>query len=357
MSKSPLRPLPALDERQREILAAVIRDYILSAQPVASNALVQRYGLRVSSATVRSELAVLEEAGLLMHPHTSAGRVPTDLGYRYFIESLMSSAELGADERVTVSHQFQQAQHDLADWLRLAASTLARLSASAAIVTPPAAERAGVRHVEVVPIQEQRALLIVVLDGGAVRQQLLDLDRTVSTEELRRVSARLTDVLAGATSARVRELAALERGVGVDVAAAVARLLEEYDGGRATEIYYDGVQNIIAQPEFARNERVRGLLGLLEDRTRLAAVLPASIEEDDILVAIGSEHQLEPLKGCSLVFGRYGAGTPFIGLVGIVGPTRMDYARSIGAVRYVGALMSDLLRVVEGTWIGQAKHE
>lgn len=351
MLKSQVGPLPLLDERQQTVLAAVVHEYILTAQPVGSAALVRRYRMPVSSATVRSVLAALEDAGLLMHPHTSAGRVPTDLGYRYFIETLMASPVLAADEQVTVSHQFQQAQRDFAEWLRLAASTLARLTAEAAIVTPPAASQTALRHVEVVPIQGVRALLVGVLEGGVVRQRLLELDRIVPTDELRALSSRLSDQLGGATAARARAAAAGERGVAAVVVAELATLLEEHDAARTREIYYDGVQNILAQPEFSANERIRDLLGLLEDRTRLSGLLPVSLDhDDDVLVAIGSEHQLEPLAGCSLVLGRYGAGTAFVGYVGVVGPTRMDYARSIGAVRYVGGLMTDLVRVVEGSW-------
>jgi heat-inducible transcriptional repressor len=133
--------LPELADRQREILRAVIREFISTAQPVASGALVRRYALPVSSATVRNELAELEDLGLLTHPHTSAGRVPTDLGYRYFIESLMPDTALQPAEQLTVSHQFQQAQRDSAQWLRLAASTLARLTAEASIVTQPAGRK------------------------------------------------------------------------------------------------------------------------------------------------------------------------------------------------------------------------
>src|SRR6266540_6336327 len=161
--------LPKLGDRQRDLLRAVIREYIATAQPVASAALVRQYRLDVSSATVRNELAVLEELGLLTHPHTSAGRVPTDLGYRFFIESLMSGAALQPQEQVTVSHQFQQAHQDSAEWLRLAASSLARLTAEASIVTPLIGGRSTLKHVEAVPIQERRVLLVAVLDGGAVR--------------------------------------------------------------------------------------------------------------------------------------------------------------------------------------------
>src|SRR5881296_3740138 len=167
--------LPQLGDRQRDLLRAVIREYIATAQPVASAALVRKYRLHLSSATVRNELATLEEFGLLTHPHTSSGRVPTDLGYRYFIESLMPRPGLGREEQLTVSHQFGQATSDTSEWLRLAASILARLTAEASIVTPLGAKRAVLRHVEAVPIDERRVLVIAVLEGGTVRQQLVEL--------------------------------------------------------------------------------------------------------------------------------------------------------------------------------------
>jgi len=340
--------LPQLGDRQRDLLRAVIREYIATAQPVASAALVRKYRLDLSSATVRNELAALEEFGLLMHPHTSAGRVPTDLGYRYFIESLMPRPSLQPEEQVTVSHQFQQALSNTSEWLRLAASTLARLTTEAAIVTPPAVGRATLRHVEVIPISERRALVVVVFEGGAVAQQLLDLRIATTPDQLRSLSARLTEALATRDAAGVRSATAGETGVNAEVAAAIARALDEHDAARTHDVYTDGIQNILAQPEFAAGGRMRDMLRLLEDHTRLVDLLPPTLGDDEVHIAIGSEHRLEPLRGCSLVFGRYGGGTEYLGYVGVVGPTRMDYARTIGAVRYVGSLMSDLVRVMEG---------
>jgi len=342
------KAFPELAERQRALLAAVVQEYIATAEPVASGQLVRRYTLDVSSATVRSELATLEELGLLTHPHTSSGRVPTDLGYRYFIESLMPRPGLRPDEQLTVSHQFGQATSDTSEWLRLAASILARLTAEASIVTPLGAKRAALRHVEAVPIQERRVLVIAVLEGGTVRQQLVELREPVAPERLRLLSARLTRTLAGADGGRVRAAQDAESGGEKEVVATLARIVADYDSSRAHDVYFDGFQNILAQPEFAERERTREMLRLLEDRTRLAEILPGDLGAGEVHVAIGSEHRLALLRDCSLVFGRYGSGPDAVGLVGIVGPTRMDYARSIGAVRYVGSLMSDLVRVMEG---------
>src|SRR6058998_1771990 len=191
------KALPALAERQRDLLRAVIREYIATAEPVASAALVRRYGLDVSSATVRNALAALEELGLLTHPHTSAGRVPTDLGYRYFIESLMPHPSLLPAEQLTVSHQFQQAMSNTAE---------------AAIVTPPSPTRSLLKHVEAVPISERRVLLVAVLDGGAVHQQLVELSEPVTTEHLRRLSSRLTETLGTSDASVVRASMGMETG-------------------------------------------------------------------------------------------------------------------------------------------------
>ena len=343
--------LPDLADRQREILRAVIHEFISTAQPVASGALVRRYALPVSSATVRSELAELEDLGLLTHPHTSAGRVPTDLGYRYFIQSLMPDPALQLDEQLTVSHQFQQAQRDTADWLRLAASTLARLTAEASIVTQPAGTRSALKHVQAVPIHERRVLIVAVLEGGTVRQQLVDLEQPATADELRALGQRLTDTRHGADAAALLKAADQEQGIARQIVRALAGMLAETEAARASDVYYDGIQNILAQPEFGAGDpaRLREMVALLEDRTRLAELLPPVIGEGEVHVAIGAENRVEPLLDCSLVFGRYGgSSTGVVGYVGSVGPRRMDYARSIGAVSFVGRLMSDLVRVVEG---------
>lgn len=335
-----------LGDRQRRLLRAVIHEYIRSAQPVASEALVRRYRLGVSSATVRNDLALLEDQGLLTHPHTSAGRIPTAAGYRYFIESLMDRADLEASEEMMVRHQFHQLL-DTSQWIRLAVSVLARLSRGASLATMPRAEHARVKHLETIPILDQRALVVAVLDGGVVRQQVLELPAPQVSADLRATSARLSDALAGKDAPATRELASRETGHARAVAEAVARVLEEEDHAQSRDVYYDGVLNLLRQPEFTSSEALREMFGVLEDRMLLAGILPASLGAGEVSVRIGDENPLEPLRHFSLVLGRYGTDSGSSGYVGIVGPTRMDYARSIGAVRYVGGLMTELLRTVD----------
>jgi heat-inducible transcriptional repressor len=195
-------------------------------------------------------------------------------------------------------------------------------------------------------VHERRILLVAVFEGGQVRQQLLELSAPISAEHLRMLSSRLTEALADADAERVRDVAANETGAAADVTRALARLLDEHDAWHARDVYVDGFQNILAKPEFSQTLRGREMLKLFEDHTRLAEILPLELGAGDVHVSIGSEHRLEPLRDCSFIVGRY--GTDAVGFVGVLGPTRMDYARSIGAVRYVGSLMSDLVRVMEG---------
>ena len=277
MSKKPDSVVfPELDQRARDLLAAVIREHIATAEPVASAQLVRTYHLDVSPATVRNELADLEELGLLTHPHTSAGRVPTDLGYRYFIESLMPMSGLRAEEQVTVSHQFQQALTDTGAWLRVAASSLARLTAEASLVTPPAAKRATLKHLEVVPIHERRVLLVAVLDGGAVRQQVLELGTPTTPEHLHALSARLTDSLASANAAAMQQCVESEKGADAAVVRALIRILEEHDAfprcqerglvrpvGHPVQVPLDAADKIAAvvQSRTERRSRDRSIVG------------------------------------------------------------------------------------------------
>jgi heat-inducible transcriptional repressor len=254
------------------------------------------------------------------------------------------------EEQLTVSHQFQQAQRDTAQWLRLAASTLARLSAEASIVTPASGSTSVLKHIDVVPIQERRVLLVAVLEGGAVRQQLLDLELPAQPDELRAVGQRLTDLHHGGNTTTIAAAVGNERGAARQIAQALSRMLAETEAARAHDVYYDGIQNILAQPEFGMGDpgRLREMVALLEDRTRVTELLPPGIGEGEVHIAIGAENRVEPLLDCSLVFGRYGGSNGVIGYVGIVGPRRMDYARSIGAVTFIGRLMTDLVRAVEG---------
>ena len=216
-----------LTSRQQLILGLVIREYVASeteaedgsrrVQPIGSKMLVERYNLDLSPATIRNELAKLEDQGYLMHPHTSAGRVPTDSGYRYFVETLMGDTDLPPEERYTIAHQFHQARFDLEQWMKLAASVLARTSGSAAIITPPRAAEAHLKHMQLISTQGRLVLLILVLMDGAIKQEMLTLADPLPQTELDAVSSRLNALFNNRTAdeikKRLAEFSALENDV------------------------------------------------------------------------------------------------------------------------------------------------
>jgi heat-inducible transcriptional repressor len=336
-----------LTHRQQLILGLVIREYISAAQPVGSKT-IEQYGLGVSSATIRNEMVVLEEHGYLTHPHTSAGRVPTELGYRYFVERLMRESRMPADERRTIRHQFHQVGVDLEQWMRLAASVLARSAQSAAVVTSLRTEQCRLKHLELIAIQETMILLIVVLEGGVVRQQVLTLDEPVNQDTLRQITNRLNDLCSGVYAPGVRtrrqQVGAFEQ----QVLNVVSQIMQSVDDQGGLRLYRDGLLNILHQPEFSVPESARQVVHLLEDRTLLEGLLTEMLEVGGVQVIIGGEGRWNELKECSLVISPYGVSGEAKGALGVMGPMRMPYSRAISTVRYVAGLMSDLFRDLYG---------
>jgi len=336
-----------LTPRQQLILGLVVRDYVASAQPVGSRT-VEAYGLGVSSATIRNEMAHLEELGYLAQPHTSAGRVPTEKGYRYFVERLMRESHLGVEEQRTIRHQFHQVGVDLEQWMRLAASVLARTVQSAAVVTSLRMEQSRLRHLELISIHETMALLIIVLEGGIVRQQMLALEEPVNQDTLKQIANRLNDLCSGASANRIAlrrsQLGATEQQV-LDV---VVSNMRRVDDQTDLHLYRDGLVHILHQPEFSMPESARNVVHLLEDRTLLEDLLTEMLEVGGVQVVIGGEGRWNELKECSLVVSPYGVSGEARGALGVMGPMRMSYSRAISTVRYVAGLLSDLFREVYG---------
>ncbi len=336
-----------LTARQEHILAFVVKAYVENVQPVGSETL-RRRGLGVSSATIRNELAALEDAGYLMHPHTSAGRIPTEKGYRYFVESLMDDFELPPVEQRMISHQFHQVTLDIDQWMRLSAAVLAHASHSAALVTAPQSTRCRFKHVQLVVISEQVALLVLVLQEGAIKQQMLSLAEPVAQEELTRASNRLNDHFAGLNFDQIHStvlpLSAFESGV-VKV---ITDLMRQIDSRSSHDVYRDGIMDILRQPEFSAIGRMQALLEMLEQRTTLETMLSELAPERGVQVVIGGESQYDAMSDYSMVLSRYGLPGEASGIVGVLGPVRMHYPRTIGVVRYVASLLDDLMGQMYG---------
>jgi heat-inducible transcriptional repressor len=345
------RPAFELTDRQRSILRAVVEDYVTTAMPVGSKALVNRYRLGVSPATVRSGMAELEAMGLLTHPHTSAGRVPSDLGYRLYVESLMREAELDRTDQLMIRHQFAQVQLTSNEWLRLAASILAGSTRSASVVTPARSRRARFGHVQLVALGDGTRLLVLVLADGNVEQRRIDraaLERrlsgvTLDQATLDHAAMTLNAELAGLSGPQVRRRRPRLDGLADAVAETVASMLEEADSVVVEDVFTDGIIHVLEQPEFAEGSKLRPILEVIQRSDFLQQLLPVLTRHGGVHVIIGHENSNDAMHEVSLVFAPYGSPGEALGMLGVLGPTRMPYPRAIPTVRYLSTLMNELI--------------
>ncbi len=348
-----------LDTRAAAILRAVIEEYVTSASPVGSALLVERYGLGVSSATVRGILAELEAAGLLAHPYTSSGRIPTDAGYRLYVETIVDSgAPLPPVEQLMIRHQFGQVEFASEQWFRLAATTLASLTRVAGLATAAKPVAARVRRIDLVALGERMVSLILVMREGTIRQALMTFDAPADQPALSRVAGLLNERLLDRTAEGVERWLMVEQaraeadpavaadetlGLARRVAERIALTVRDFDSVTVQEVYSDGLLNVMDAPEFAASSKLRRVFSALENRAYLGDLLALVAESGRIHVFIGAENRPAEMREVSLVLAPYGRPGRAIGVVGVLGPTRMAYPQAIGTVGFVSGLMNELV--------------
>lgn len=338
-----------LSERQKLILALVIHDYIETAQPVGSIRLVERFQLGFSSATVRNEMVALTEEEYLRQPHTSAGRVPTEEGYRYFVRQLIGHTDLPVPTKRMITHQFYQAGHDVDQWMRLAASVLAHQSQAASLVTAPHQERARFKHLELIATHGRQVLMVLVMAGGEVHQQMLALAEPVGQERLSATATRFNELAQGMDVEGLASLNIQFDSLEKDILKLAQDEMSRSGTGFAGEVYRDGLANVLAEPESAEYDVARRALRLLEERSMLEDLLSRTVLSSGVggvQVLIGGEGTWEELRECSMVLARYGEPGLATGTLGVIGPIRMAYGRTISTVRFVANLLSDLVAEV-----------
>ena len=338
--------MPELTERQKTLLLLIIRDYIESAQPVGSKRLVEHYHINLSSATIRNEMAALTEMGYLRQPHTSAGRVPSEEGYRYFVSQMMNKAELPEAVQATIAHQFHQSRPDVDQWMTLAASILAHQSQGVSVVTAPHTDKAKYKHVELISTQGREVLMVLVLVGGEVSQQILTLAEPVSQERLSQTAARLNKLLSGLAVDAMAALPARSDALDQDILTLIVQDFRRAANRVSGEIYTDGLTNVLGEPEFAESDEARRALRIFGERSTLEELIARTAINSNVgglQVLIGGEGGWEELRQCSMIIARYGVPGLATGTLGVLGPMRMSYARTIPTVRYVAGLLSDLV--------------
>ncbi len=336
-----------LTRRRGKILSIIIGEYISKGVPVSSE-VVAKKGLGVSPATVRNEMMELEEEGYIVQPHTSAGRIPTEKGYRHYIESLMSYARLSWDEQFLIRHQFHQVERAVEEWTHLAAAILSGMVHNVALVTLPKPVEARLKHLELVSLQELLVLLVIVLKEAKLRQQMLTLEENVSQEELSASARKLTSAYAGLTASEIADKDLKLSPVEEQVMKIVSELMRDEEGKEYEEPYIDGLRHMLRQPEFASRDKIAAIMEMLEQKSLLKSFLPRVLTGEGVRVVIGRENKENVMRDCSVILTRYGIPGEVGGAIGVMGPTRMEYQRAIPTVSFLSTVMSELVSELYG---------
>jgi heat-inducible transcriptional repressor len=332
-----------LNERARQVLQAVLFEYTVTAEPVGSRQIARKYALGLSPATIRNTMADLEELGYLGQPHTSAGRVPTDKAYRYYVDSLMGTTQIGRPEALRLQRQMAGPRTELDDLMESTSAQLSALSHYAAVILAPPLQHTRLERVDLIPVTGERALVSLATETGWGTSRILTLDEPLSTAELREIARVLTERFGGLTFQEIRGRLA-EPGAPVEAdrvargAAAVARKVFASLWDR--NIYIGGTTNILDHPEFADIQAMKAILRTFEEKRQLIEILSSRVERDGVQVVIGSEMPFQEMQETSLVAACYKYRERVLGVLGVVGPRRMPYAKIVPLVEYTARLVS-----------------
>jgi heat-inducible transcriptional repressor len=334
--------LPELTNRQEEILSYIVRAYTQTPEPISSQRLADIYNLGISSATIRNEMSVLEEKGYIVAPHTSAGRIPTESGYRYFVSRIIDSTDLPLTEQKHIEEKFQSLPLATEQWMRLAANVLSRTAQTASLVTPPVSETSRFKHVELVGVQGRLVLMVLILHGGVVHQRMLNLAEPVPQSKLAEAAARINthckDLYSHQMRMKAVQFSLLER----EVTELASEVMDQADN-RARVIYRDGLSK--AMSTFIDGDGAQQGVRVFEERAFLDMILTDLFDPilDDVRVIVAGDGRWQELSQLSMVLSRYGVPGQMSGAIGVLGPTHINYGRAISSVRFVSSLMTNML--------------
>lgn len=335
-----------MDERKRRILQAIIDDYIDTAEPIGSRTIARKHELGLSSATIRNEMADLEDMGYLAQPHTSSGRVPSDKGYRLYVDQLMQVRDLNTDDIENIKSAMEMRINELSQLIRQASAVLSRFTKYTSMAITPQVKNSTIKAIQVVPIEDGKAMVIVVTNAGIVRNRLVKISESVPPDILIMISNVLNNKLTGLTieEVNVRIIKEMENEVGISgeillpILDGAADCINQIDN---PEVYIEGTTNIFNHPEFRDMVKARDFMNMLDEKASLCKILFDSIQSGGIAVKIGTENDMSGIKECSLIIANYNFSDTFIGTIGIIGPTRMEYPRVISSMRFVRRLMNE----------------
>lgn len=336
-----------LSARSRQILEAIVEDYIATAEPVGSSAVARRHALTLSSATVRNVMANLEEMGLLTSPHTSAGRIPTEKAYRFYVDSLVALRRVSRDEKRQIISHCRKAGASLSDILKDTSRTLSQLSNYMGIVVAPSFNSDVFRHIEFIRLGHRKILAILVSSNGAVQNRLIETAEDYEPEELVRMGNYLNEMMQGLTITQVRErvLAEMknEKTRYDQLMSRALRISEQAVTLDGDEVFVEGQARILDQPEFSDAARMKEIYEAFEKKGIILQLLSRCMSAEGVQIYIGSETSLSRSAGVSLITSRFVTSSNAVGMLGVIGPTRMGYSSVIPIVDYTARMISRLL--------------
>jgi heat-inducible transcriptional repressor len=345
-----------LTPRAQTVLRSIVRQHVTKAKPVSSASVVEDCGLEVCSATARNEMMRLEQDGYIIRPHHAAGAVPSDKGYRYYVETL-KGVRLPPQEQFMIDHLFHQVEAELEQWLNLTVALLAKRVHNVAVVTSPRPVACKLHHLELVSLQGPLALAVLILRGAKVKQKLITFEQPMSQDTLVAIANKLNDSFVGLTCSQIKarelELSADEK----QVSRCLESMMKAEDEQEFEDSYLDGLQFMLEQPEFNIGHRAQALMQLIENRELGRSIVPEGMSGQGVNVVIGKENREEAIQDYSVVISNYGLPEEALGTIGVVGPTRMPYEQSIAVVSYLSAVVSALVAELYGKDTSKSDRE
>lgn len=338
-----------MDERKRKILLAIVQDYIATAEPVGSRTISKKYDLGASPATIRNEMADLEELGLIEQPHTSAGRVPSDQGYRYYVDYLMERQRVSKEEQRFVSRGYELKAKEIAQVIQRTTGLLSEMSNYTAIVLGPQAGKSAFKHIQLVPVDVGKALLVVVSQSGMVYNKLIETPEGINNEDLQQITRVLNAKLEGLTIQDIKRTLIqdiyFELSKNEHIFQMAMQLLEQDRPLNFGEekVYLSGTLNMLNQPEFRNLDKVKSLLGLFDQESVLKDIMYNASDKEGLSVTIGGENQIAEINECSMITATYHIDGKVVGALGVLGPTRMEYAKVTSLVDFMTNNLSEIL--------------
>lgn len=346
-NKKRVVPIMKMDDRKQQILLALITDFIDTADPVGSRTIARKYKLGISPATIRNELVDLEEMGYIEQLHTSSGRVPSYKGYRYYVDFLMEKHSLSKWEEKIIEEGYEEKLRDVAKVIQRTGTILSKITDCAAVIIAPRPNMGVLKNIQIVLMSPGKAMVLVVMDTGAVHHQIISISEGIDQEDLETISRVFNAKLQGYNLESIK--LSLIKEVYCELSKhknildlAMGMIEDSFSSSREDKIYLGGVFNILNQPEFNNIEKVKTILSLLEHEELIGKLLEDSNSSKGVTIKIGQELHRDEIKECSVVATNYKVGEK-IGKMGVLGPTRMDYARMISIVEYLSNNLSKAL--------------